>query len=894
MDDRKFETASPSDLDDKTLVLTVNERLSRWLLLQHNRREKKSGKQIWVTPSISSLESWTRELWHQSWSKKHILNEAQSQNLWENIIRKDFYTEHHDLLHLRGAAKLAGQAYQLVKQYRLPESKSSYAWTEESKAFYRWKKSYEQRLHELTCFDSSSLLDELILIQKSISHLIPDQIIFAGFDEINPQFDKWLQFLESKNILIRFLKNFPGSSKIRNLKNDDVHVRAYSDRSQEIIQCARWIRSIYSTDKTIGIVVPDLETYRPVIDREFRSELSPQAKFPWSEAKLPFNISQGTPLKNESAINLATLIISSPSDFIPYKTFYSILTSPFIKGSKIESSGRRLLEKFLRKNNVVRVFSDLIYHWENTDKIPQLIVFLKFLENFLRNDTPVLPSNWAKRISILLKQLGWPYGDEDENNTLYPLLEKWNECLDIFASLDQIIGKVTRHKAIETLNKIIEVPFRKKSPEEPIQVIGMLESSGLEFDFLWVMGCDRKNIPAPPSPNPFIPMNLQKKYNLPHSTAERELSFAQQFKSRILQASPQIVFSFAQWEDNNKQHLSPLLASIRELNPTPTIEQSHAPALQIQYSSSLELFEDQPEIPISQEELHFIKGGHSLVGNMAMCPFRSFAMHRLHTQKMEDPELDIDASKRGDLVHAVMELFWKEVETQANLQEIYDKDELVSQVRKNVDDAIKKNHKHFFHQPKFSEMETQRITFLILDWLQFELSRPPFEVLDTEKQIKLKIDELNLNLKIDRVDKTELGETVIIDYKTGKPNLAEWFQDRLTQPQLPLYSQDSNASAILYAVIKKNNCAFKGIANSEDLIPDIKHDIYKRYTQATTWDDQMNLWEKNIDLLVKNFIAGKLSVDPVDPKTTCKYCGLHGLCKIGEQETFEVEDSFDG
>ena len=889
MDERKYGKASPTDLDETTLVLTVNERLSRWLQLQHNRRKKYSGAQIWSTPSIKSLDTWAREVWQSSWPNKHLLNATQSQSLWENIIRKDFYSDNNDLLHLRGAAELAGKAYKLIKQYRLPESETPYIWTEESQSFHRWMKEYESKLQKLNSIDSSSLIDELISLQKKDSQIIPEKIIFAGFDEINPQLDNWLRFLETNNVQIRFLTN------INNIgQNNAVHVRHYSDRSQEVVQCARWIRSIYSEKKTIGIVVPELESYRPIINREFTSELSPQAMFPWNETELPFNISQGTSLKDESAIKLAILIISAPHDHLPYKTFYSFLTSPFIKGSEQEISGRIYLEKILRRNNILKIYFNKIEDWSNKESIPQVISFLKTLHEFLGNENPVLPSTWAKKISKLLKQVGWPFGDRDENNTLYPLLDKWNECLDTFASLDQIIGSINRKKAIDTLNKITEIPFRKKTPEEPIQVVGMLESSGLDFDYLWVMGCDMKSLPQPPSPNPFIPFNLQKQHDLPHSTAERELNFSQQIISRLLVASHKIVFSYAKWQDNSEQLLSPLLVSLDDKSPTPVIDKTHSPALQIENSSALEIWNDKSQIPVSNAELQTIKGGHSILGNMAMCPFRAFSIHRLHTQHWEDTEIDIDAAKRGDLVHKALELFWKDVKSHANLLRLSDEDGLVAQVKKNVNDAIKNNLKNFFHQPNFMLMEKERIQWLILDWLQNDLSRPPFTVQSTEEQINLNIDQLNLTLKIDRVDQTESGETVIIDYKTGKPNLSEWFQDRLTQPQLPLYSLNRPASAIVFAVVKKNSCDFKGIATNKDVIPDIRHDIYKKYSHANNWEDQMGLWKENLNNLSRDFIAGKLDVDPVDIKQTCKYCGLYGLCKIGEQEIFEPGDELNG
>ncbi|MGV7221231.1 MAG: PD-(D/E)XK nuclease family protein [Nitrospinales bacterium] len=896
MDETIFKKISPSELDNKSLVLTVNERLSRWLLLQHNRRKKNEDKKIWITPAIKSLDSWTRELWKQSWPEKYILNSTQSQSLWENIIRKDFYSDQTDLLHLRGAADLAAKAYKLVKQYHLPESQTPYNWTEESKSFHRWMKSYESKLKTLNSIDPSYLLDEIISIQKRNSHFVPEQIVIAGFDEINPQFENWIRFLVSKNVQIEILKSSSESLSNRSneIKSSDVCVRSFFDRSQEITQCARWVRSVYSVEKTIGIIVPEMEDYRSQIIREFTSELAPDAMFPWKETEVPFNISKGTPLSNEPAINLATHIISAPINFIPHRTFYSVLTSPFIRGSEQERSGRMFLEKYLRRNNFVKIFLGQINNWDKKETVPQLIYCLEVLENFLKNDISALPSIWAKRFSNLLKQMGWPFGDNEENATFFPLLDKWNECLDIFASLDNIIGLVNRDKAVEILNKIIEIPYSQKSSEEAIQILGMLESSGLEFDYLWVMGCDMKSLPAPSSPNPFIPINIQKQHNLPHSTAGRELNYANQIIERLLTASPNIVFSYAKWENNTEQFISPMLTSIKELSPSPTIDQSHSPSLQIQTSFPLELWEDQPTIPISQEELHHIKGGHNIIGNMAMCPFRAFAVHRLHTQSIEDPEIDIDAAKRGDLVHKSMELFWNQVKSHDNLIKLCDEDKLVSQVSSVVYEAIQKNQNHFFHQPIFTEMETERIISLVLDWLEVDLSRPPFKVLSTEEQIQLKIGELNLNLKIDRVDQSETGEIVIIDYKTGKPNIADWFQIRLTQPQLPLYSLNKSASAIVFAVIKKNSCSFKGMAKNPEVIPDIHFDIYKKYTSSKSWEDQINLWRDILNNLSNDFISGNLEVNPVNPKTTCKYCGLQGLCKVGDQETFENEDNLDG
>ncbi|NIQ95451.1 MAG: hypothetical protein GWN87_15550, partial [Desulfuromonadales bacterium] len=59
------------------------------------------------------------------------------------------------------------------------------------------------------------------------------------------------------------------------------------------------------------------------------------------------------------------------------------------------------------------------------------------------------------------------------------------------------------------------------------------------------------------------------------------------------------------------------------------------------------------------------------------------------------------------------------------------------------------------------------------------------------------------------------GRLAIIDYKTGRPDPAQWFDDRITEPQMPIYCQQvapDEIDAVAFAVIRpgKNECRFKG------------------------------------------------------------------------------------
>ena len=52
--------------------------------------------------------------------------------------------------------------------------------------------------------------------------------------------------------------------------------------------------------------------------------------------------------------------------------------------------------------------------------------------------------------------------------------------------------------------------FQPETPDVPIQVLGELEATGMQFDHLWVMGLSDETWPRGPRPNPFLPVELQR------------------------------------------------------------------------------------------------------------------------------------------------------------------------------------------------------------------------------------------------------------------------------------------------------------------------------------------------------------------------------------------------
>ena len=154
--------------------------------------------------------------------------------------------------------------------------------------------------------------------------------------------------------------------------------------------------------------------------------------------------------------------------------------------------------------------------------------------------------------------------------------------------------------------------------------MGMLEAAGLRFDHLWIMGLHDEALPAPANPNPFLPTSLQRQHQLPHSSSERELDFANKLMERLLASAPDVVLSYPETEGDRALAPSPLVADGSWLDDS--AEHGSDWIARMRASAVFEEIADESGPELVQGDS---TGGASLFKDMAACPFRAFAKHRL-------------------------------------------------------------------------------------------------------------------------------------------------------------------------------------------------------------------------------------------------------------------------
>ncbi len=868
------------------LTLTVNNRLARWLLLEHDEQQKKSDQKAWQTPKILSLSAWLRIVWTDSWPNQYILSKMQCEKIWEQIISDD--SANLDLLHLQGVACKASQAFTLIHEYRLPRHPKLYDLTDETKSFLSWIQKYEKHLSSLSALDPCMLMDLVKNSMQDGSIPIPLSLRIMGFEELNPQFKYFIEFLLEKGTCVDILSPVPTQEILENKINyENIQVREYENRKGEAEACSRWVRSIFKTGKRIGIVVPELEKYRTLLKRELTAELAPESIFNLNEQV--FNISLAPPLSQDPMIKMALDFLSLKTSTISVNKLLSFIQSPFWGFDFPPTQQISNLESKLRRQRIISISLDQVS--SNYENIPQVDQLIKKLKLWVLNNKKALPGQWAEKLSELLKVTGWPGKIKEPNTEIFVLSERyqafeaWKSCLNQLCSFNQIIGPINRLEAIDHLINIVKnTPFQTKKPEHSIQVIGLLESSGMHFDHLWVMGCNSEALPTHPEPNPFIPYEIRNKFSIPRSNPQRELKFAAQSLSRILISAPEVNFSYALHEGDMDMKVSPLLKDFTKIKETSY--PSKRIKDQVMNLNDLEEFTESTFLPATESEKTLfatrgISSGYSLLKNQVDCPFMAFARHRLNSERYPIPEVDFDNLDRGNVIHKALELFWLNTGNLKNLLAISD-NTLKKQIERYVREAIKVCSTRILGQTQFNKLEIERNVRVIHDWLLIvESKRSDFKVLHNEESVEIKLSGIKLILRIDRIDEIPGKGLLLIDYKTGKDaNSSDWFGKIIRGPQLPLYALAKTPAGLAYGHLMIGKLEFKGTTIKGLSLGKFKNYDFIKASGYSSWGELLNFWKIQLNAVTDEFIKGNNYVSPINKGEPCRHCEFNTLCRI--------------
>ena len=831
------------------LVLTPNRRLTRYLQQHFYATATENHVTAWRSEKILPLSIWLKNCWQeQSADSRILLSSHQERLLWQRVIRESLGEE------FIGLADSVGQAYELLISWQLG-SKWGYT-TEDVLIFQRLKKKFTAYCKQKRLVVACQLPDLLC------SYLQDLEITFTDFDEYSPQMQTFIAALQRSNKIYYNNSNSYSNSLYKKI--------SFGRQDDEIVAVACWAKQIVETDPqaTIGIIVANLPDLRAKIIRIFT------AVFGDTENKI--NISAGVVFSTLPIVNIGLEVLFWHEPF-SLKTISKILLTSYLSAATKERSKRAELDFQLRQLDQAQfTLAELEFLAKKYSLNISLFTCLKKLQNIFAQvkSRKLYSSEWTKIFTQIVQALGWP-GENNLTTTEFAAVKRFTELLQEFATTDLVVGKVTYKQARQNLFDLAEhtVFQAEDTTDAPVNILGALEAAGMNFTYLWVMGLDQENWPRAPTPNPFIPIQVQKKFGLPHASAERELYFCEILIKRLKRSAKEVIFSYVNQIEDRVIAPSYFLADIPEV--VLDLPKFVCQAKRIYASKKMEELDDTAVILVPDELKHT---GVRLIELQALCPFRAFAEFRLHAQGLKQFESGVSKIKRGILVHAALERFWQEVKTQQQLCEL-SQEALHGLINDCIHNALAQEH----FSASLYRLEQQCLHRLLHFWLEAEKNRASFTVLATEQAGQMILGALQIRFRVDRIDELADGRLLLIDYKTGKklPLVLDWFGARPKNPQLPLYCVAiNNVEHLALAQVNIAAIKFKDI-NIDELADNMRRFDETNFKNNLTWQELRAYWERNLIALAQDFISGQVQPDPLTVQV-CQQCEFNSICRYNK------------
>lgn len=914
-------------------VLTPNRRLAAYLKNQFDAAQRKAGRAAWASADIIPLATFFERSYralnlrgeNPALRQPQLLDAAQSQLLWQQVVRASDVASH--LLSVTQTAKQAGTAWSVAHAWELLPAMRRSALFEDASVFLGWAERFAQLCRERGVVDAATLPTVVTQSMQAGNHdwneILPRQIFTVGFDIVTPQHQHFFSACSALGIAVQSVQ----SSNV-DAKSQCSRVEFISEDA-ELRGCAAWARQRLALNPQthIAIVVPDLRAKRSAFVRALTDALQPmqraQSLRAASGVATGFNISLGLAL-NEYALvyDALSLIAFSQNRATPFLEMSALLRSPFIKGASSEIGPRARLDAALREvaPSEISLFAlqrklklaGVAHLARAAASCPTLV---NVIDRVASLDVPTAarkpsPRDWSRHFGQVLLAWGFP-GDDTLDSTDYQVLEKFRDALGKLATLDAVQPRMRADEVLNHLRSIVaETVFQPEqgNVEAPIQILGILESAGQSFDALWVTGLHEDAWPLAARPNAFIPAALQRSAGVTEASAATSLALDQRITEGWRSSAAEVVFSHAETGDASKASEQQRAASAltRDIAAT-EMSALIAENLYTDFAHALFLIGQREPIPDSPLDVlpkpTKVGGGATVLRDQAACPFRAFARHRLGARALGAPEVGLDAAERGTLLHRVLSLVWTHLKTHAQLLAMDDA-AITNLVNETVAKAINEAHVKGMDSltGRFAEIEQARLCRLLVEWLNYERERTPFEVVACEQARQVSLSGLSMQLRLDRLDRLDDGTHALIDYKTGVAKVAGWLGERPDEPQLPLYFQTSEqtVSALAFARVKRGArgkvFGFDGVAAAENLLLDvgpIENKFGMEKKGYVSWDVLTAEWETSLNTLVKNFIEGDAKVDPKNGSLTCAQCDLQSLCRISELTGSDIADDDD-
>jgi len=873
-----FNKLSPL-ITEQTLILTPNARTQK--AIYAGQLSQLAENSVVESINVRSFSQWQDELW-KALSFRLVLPKRLSNLAFKTWLEKVIQKESAwTLTNPSGVANKVLEAYQNMVNWQLDLASVYAEQSTEIDYFIAWIKKFNQFCQDKNLILQFECLDYISRHLDQCLVSVPQHLLLVGFNQLTPLQQQFFDTLVEKNIKVEKYDYKTEASSTRQI--------SFTSLQHELEFAAQYAKEYQNKGGCVGVVVEQLANHLSEVHQAFSQEFQPSESKPWIPLSKPlYNVSAGFSLAEQPVVKTAMLLLNFKANRISLEELHFLKNTPLIDWG----IHRREIQYFLhqlclnaRKNYSLSFLLKSIKEQDSPEKLRQLTIGLEHLEQSSNHKLSIEQHIESWRITLSI--WGWAATEslnEFELQAKAMLLAEINQCMQ----LNDLYEKLSGAEAIEFLKVVLQQQtFQIASDRSNVHILGILEASGLQFDHLLVVGFTSQNWPQKNKINPFLPLEFQRKNNMPGSSAEREFDYAQDLSNSLLTAAKYVVVTASNSESNQSSMIAPFFLHL----PVAKAEDFIDVREEKNYRPNYQWLDDS-RVDLSDSN---IRGGAYLLSEYAKCPFKSIATFQLKLTGYQMPEVGVEPKTKGSWLHESMEIIWLALNSQQELLALSNRS-LENLVVDSLTSALEKHQAYLLAttDPEVVELELKKLAALILEWLTIEKQRKPFSVSELEASRQLNIGSLNLTFRVDRIDVNEKEQFEIIDYKTGKTELKNWFGARPTEAQMPAYilsMQKEKISALNYARLKTGEVAQLGLEFQCDdgAILKSEHSMHRLQTKPLIddikdFDDLVSQWRLSLSRIASGISDGYMPVSPKDPNQSCLFCDFKDICRINEQQ----------
>lgn len=563
---------------------------------------------------------------------------------------------------------------------------------------------------------------------------------------------------------------------------------------------------------------------------------------------------------------------------------------------------------------------------------------IKFAERIKKADKDILELTTAifkllEELNVYEKLLEWSQAEELRGNLALSRehLKIWDDVINLFEQIVDALGEESINRA--EFESIIGEGL--ESLEMSLIPPGLDEITVAQFDqnslqnsrAIFVLGFDDNNFPRKSGEKNLLNDADRLRLNesgLEISLGGRENSLAEKFLiyRGLTEARERLYLSYSLADSEGKKvPASSFLDKIKKIFPNVPIEHVKLEVLQ-NLGSEIEFAARNKTLSAEIAQKLYapnkkMRASVTRFEDFNKCPFKYFSKYGLGLE--ERVEYKIQVPDIGNILHAVMSHFGRDLRAENRLWSSVNGDELNTRVEKIINELTPNVHNKILLSTKTLEHRRERIKKVAVESLTrlIELDKvsefhPNIFEQGFHEDKSFDDVEINLSGRIDRIDLSDDGKYfLIIDYKTGKASISLKKIYSGLSLQLIIYLdaaknflEGREAGAMLYCLLKMSSnggrtdseaaeeaakeLKMPGLIRVDDEIKNAvdSTETFVDFKNLVNRDDLqtiINYAKKILDKTAERVLSGDIEVKPAkfpNDDDACKYCVYSALCNF--------------